>query len=184
MIAVMSTAIERILGLTGRERPLAAGSVLFRAGERVVSLFVVTGGELRLVRPLPHGAPLTLQRAAPGMLLAEASLFAERYHCDAVATMESRVRAAPLRLLRIALRDDAGFAAALMRHLAHEVQRGRAQAEILSLKTVAERVDAWVELNGGVLPAKGGWRHLAAEVGVSPEALYRELARRRRPPRR
>jgi len=29
------------------------------------------------------------------------------------------------------------------------------------------------------LPAKGEWRSLAAAIGTSPEALYRELARRR-----
>ena len=60
-----------------------------------------------------------------------------------------------------------------------EVQRARAQAETLSLKTVAERVDAWTTLNNGLPPPKGRWRQVASEIGVTPEALYRELARRR-----
>ena len=52
------------------------------------------------------------------------------------------------------------------------------RAEILSLRTVAQRLSAWLELNGE-LPAKGEWLILAAEIGTSPEALYREIARRR-----
>ena len=66
-----------------------------------------------------------------------------------------------------------------MRHLAHEVHRTRAQTEILSLKTVAERINAWVTLNDGSLPQKGRWRQIASEIGVTSEALYSELARRR-----
>jgi len=67
-----------------------------------------------------------------------------------------------------------------MCHLALEVQRARANSELLSLKTVAARVDAWVTLNHGTLPPKGQWRQVASEIGVTPEALYRELARRGR----
>jgi hypothetical protein len=31
-----------------------------------------------------------------------------------------------------------------------------------------------------VLPSKGEWKALAEDIGVSPEALYRELSKRRR----
>jgi CRP-like cAMP-binding protein len=70
-------------------------------------------------------------------------------------------------------------AAALMRHLAGEVHRTRTRAEILSLKSVAARLDAWMAFNGGKLPPKGRWYQAASEIGVTPEAFYRELARRR-----
>jgi CRP-like cAMP-binding protein len=123
---------------------------------------------------------LTLQRAGPGAILAEASLFTSKYHCDATAVEESVLRVVPLQQVMGALRDNAEFTSALMRHLAHEVQRARAQTEILSLKTVAERIAAWMTLNDGKLPAKGRWRQIASEIGVTSEALYRELARRRR----
>ena len=51
------------------------------------------------------------------------------------------------------------------------------RAEILALKTVAERLDAWIAWHEQ-RPAKGKWRHVAEEIGVSPEAFYRELAKR------
>jgi CRP-like cAMP-binding protein len=180
MIAIMSKSLaERLSELAERTRELGTGEILFRVDDPVLSLFLVVAGELRLVRSLPQGAPLTLQRAGPGAILAEASLFADSYHCDAVAAERSVLRVVPRRRIRAGFKDDSGLASAFARHLAHEVHRARAQAETLSLKTVAERVDAWIALNGGALPPKGRWRHLASEIDVTPEALYRELARRR-----
>jgi CRP-like cAMP-binding protein len=180
MIAIMrGTIIEGLSKLTAGERRLAAGEKLFRIDDPVVSLFLVVSGEMQLVRTLPHGAQVTLQRASPGTILAEASLFAERYHCDAVALEDSVLAIVPLRRVKAALRDDPDLAAGFIRHLAHEIQRARTQAEMLLLKTVAERVDAWIALNGGSFAPKGRWRQVASEIGVTPEALYRELARRR-----
>ena len=64
-------------------------------------------------------------------------------------------------------------------YLAQELQRSRLRSEILSLKTVAGRLDAWIAWNGRDAPEKGEWKLLASEIGVSPEALYREIAKRR-----
>ncbi|RWI29419.1 Crp/Fnr family transcriptional regulator [Mesorhizobium sp.] len=168
---------ERFLELAERERSLPAGSVLFRMDDPVLSLFLVTAGELRLVRALPDGFQLTLQRAGSTSILAEASLFADRYHCDALAAEASMVRAVPI--TRAVLESDRALASALLRHLAGEVHRTRTRAEILSLKSVAARVSAWMACNGGVLPPKGRWHHVASEIAVTPEAFYRELARQR-----
>lgn len=63
-------------------------------------------------------------------------------------------------------------------HLASEVQRARLHAEILSLKTVADRLDAWIAWNGAP-PVKGRGAFVAMEIGITPEALYREMAKRR-----
>jgi hypothetical protein len=52
----------------------------------------------------------------------------------------------------------------------------------VSLKTVAERLDAWLALHDDGLPPKGQRLRVASEIGVTPEALYRELARRREQP--
>ena len=64
-------------------------------------------------------------------------------------------------------------------YLAQELQRARLRSEILSLKTVAQRLDAWIAWNGGRSPKKGEWRFVANQIGISPEALYREIATRR-----
>lgn len=179
MIVIMSAELfEPLLRLSDRDQVLAAGELLFHSMARVDSLFLVLEGELRLVRILPDGAPLTLQRARPGEVLAEASIFSERYHCDGQAILASRVRVIDMKTVREALHSDRTFGPALLRHLACHVQETRARAELLSLRSVRAKVDAWIVLNGN-LPPKGQGRHLASEIGVTPEALYRELARRR-----
>jgi len=112
-------------------------------------------------------------------ILAEASVFAERYHCDAVAVLPTRTRAIAKSVLAAALARDPNLARAWAEHLAREVQAARLRAEILSLRTVAERLDAWVAMNARQFPSKGRWKTVAAEIATSPEALYREIAKRR-----
>jgi CRP-like cAMP-binding protein len=179
MIRIMSLPIQRLWGAEARERSLSAGEVLFRAGDTVRWLYWVESGSVRLVRPLEHGTELTIQQARAGAILAEASLFAATYHCDAVAVHPSRLRGLQVRRIKEVLGRDAELACAFTEHLAHEVQAARARAEIVGLKTVRGRLKAWLELNGGSLPPKGQWRGVAGEIGVTPEALYRELARNR-----
>ena len=77
-----------------------------------------------------------------------------------------------------ALAADRDLAEAWCATLARGVQAARVKAEIRSLPRVADRLDAWL-LEGNTLPQKGRWQDVAAELGVTREALYRELARRR-----
>jgi CRP-like cAMP-binding protein len=170
--------LHHLQPLIKSRRRLSAAETLFHLGDRVRNVYVVTSGELRLNRPLPHGALLTMQRARPDEVLAEASLFHARYHCDAVAVVPSEVAMIPKETFLDNLNANPSFAAAFCGHLAREVQRTRGRAEILSLKTVSERLDGWLEFNGKSLPLKGQGRRIASEINVSPEALYREIARR------
>jgi CRP-like cAMP-binding protein len=112
-------------------------------------------------------------------VLAEASLFSSRYHCTAVAEGAARVARIGRRRIEVLQREDPGWLIEWTALLATEVQRARARAEILSHRTVAQRLDAWQALHSAEFPPKGRWLGLAAEIGTTPEALYRELARRR-----
>jgi CRP-like cAMP-binding protein len=181
MIAIMSgRLIALLLEMRDSEHRLDPGESLFRAGDPVLRLFVVVEGMVGLVRHGESGRQLLLQRAAAGSLLAEASYFSTHYHCDAVACEPSRLIGVATRRLKAAERDEPGFMHELAAHLARDVQRMRTQAEILTLRTVAQRLDAWLLASGEPLPAKGAWAGLATQISVAPEALYRELARRRR----
>lgn len=101
-----------------------------------------------------------------------------RYHCDAMAVAPSEVASNPRRRLREHLCTEAVFSGAWARHLGQEIQALRLRSEILSLKTVAARLDAWIAYHRAA-PPKGEWKDLADQIGVSPTALYRELASRR-----
>lgn len=169
-------------GLRGgvRRRALARGDTLFRLGERPRAMYVVLGGEVRLVRNSRGGTPAILQRATAGFI-AEASFDQARYHCDAVAAKDSELAAIPIAAFQDALAERA-FAQAYLRASLREVRRLRAQAERFGLRTVRERILHYIETEGVAgrieLPrTKGEW---AAELGLTREALYRTLGAMRR----
>jgi CRP-like cAMP-binding protein len=178
MIVIMSDLPQMLAELPGSELHLAAGESLFHQGDAVRSLHLVEAGLVHLVRYQSDGAAAVMQRAGPGAVVAEASLHADHYHCGALAMAASRVRRIAADAVRRALDERPEFARAYALHLAREVQRMRQRAELLSMRTVRERLDAWLSF-GGALPGRGGWRPLADDLGVTPEALYREIARRR-----
>jgi CRP-like cAMP-binding protein len=154
----------------------APGELLFRAGTAPSAMFVVLSGEVRLVRGSRSGGEIVLQRARQGVL-AEASLDQSVYHCDAVASAQSRLLRIPRPILREALKNDR-FATAWRTELTRELRRLRAQCERLSLKTAHERVVHYIETEGenGVLALGQSKKQWAAELGLTHEALYRSLA--------
>lgn len=180
MINIMPIPILSHLPCVGqRERCLDEGTFLFHQGDPVSHLFVVLDGLVELIRYQEDGSPVVLQRAATGAAVADASLFSQTYHCGGVSMVRSRVLSVPMPGVRRLLGSSPEFAQAWAQYLAIELQGARLRSEILTLRTVAERLDAWLLGLGRNLPPKGEWKSLALEIGVSPEALYRELARRR-----
>jgi len=159
MIAIMfADHVARLVSLSDRDVALADKQPLFRAGDAVRFFFVVREGGVRLVRLQQTGAALVLQRVPRGGLVAEASVFAPRYHCDAVAdgpTVLARISQAKVVALQ---REEPAWLQQFAAHLATEVQRARARAELLSLKKVSERLNAWYSLNPGVRPSAAGGR--------------------------
>ena len=159
-------------------RRLAEGELIFRRDFAVTHMFWMHRGTANLVRYLTTGAPSLLHQAKSGAILAEASAYSDVYHCDCLALTDTKVAALPKSAFLAAMRNDADLAEKWAAHLAHSVQSARARAELRSLKTVKDRLEAWISLHGD-LPDKGHWHSLANDLSVSPEALYRELAKRR-----
>lgn len=155
-----------------------AGTVLFRSGQRPAWMYYVRTGEALMQRVTPSGAPVILQRARQGFL-AEASLASERYHCDGVCRTDCDLLAFPLAALREAIDSDQKTRWAWIGLLSAQARQQRARIERQSLKTIRQRLEHLI-LSEGAGPA--GYRipgtkiHLAAELGVTPEALYRCLA--------
>ena len=156
MIAIMFDEFERHLhGLRRRELSFETGQLLFHLGDPVSAMHFIQAGVVHLIRHQSDGSALILQRAAAGSILAEASLDSDTYHCDAVSVAPTRTLAFDKGDLRKRFLGNSGFAEAWSRVLARELQRTRLQAEILSLKTVAARLDAWIACNESGLPPRG-----------------------------
>jgi CRP-like cAMP-binding protein len=177
MTAIMSDELVPLFG-DATLRSVPAGASLFRVGDAVVSAFLLLEGRADLVRHSGEGLKMILHRAGPGQVLAEASAWSDVYHCDAVAAEDCVVAALPRAEFLERLLADRHLAELWMRRLARSVQEARLRSEIRSLPRVADRLDAWSGA-GNRLPDRGRWQEVAAELGITREALYRELARRR-----
>lgn len=136
MIVIMSeTLFAYLLRVAVCHRTLLSKELLFHRGDVVQSLFLVTEGSIVLVRHQTDGKPAMLQRATGGMIVAEASLFSDCYHCDAIVTEPTHIAVIPRRRVRDLLVADPRFSDQWIRHLSNELQTTRRRAEILSLGT-------------------------------------------------
>jgi CRP-like cAMP-binding protein len=161
-----------------RARTLARGDALFRQGDDAVAIFRVTRGRLRLERRTLDGRLVVLHTARAGELFAEAALFAGAYHCDAVAVTDAAVEIYD----KAALLADLGASAAaggLVATMARQLQEARGRLELRNVRSARERVLLWLDLRAdpaGVIAAEGELQDIAAELGLTREALYRTMA--------
>ena len=169
------------MGGNAARRALRRGEPLFRQDDPAAAVFAVEAGRVRLLRHTSEGSVVTVAVARAGETLAEAALFAERYHCDAVADLPSRVLAYAKPALLAALRADPDLAARFLAVLARQVQSLRARLELRSLRSARQRVLAYLTLEGTEDDRPDATprpvRDLATDLGLTPEALYRTLAR-------
>jgi CRP/FNR family transcriptional regulator, dissimilatory nitrate respiration regulator len=161
-------------------RELAAGEVLFNQGDRATAIYKIENGRLRLIRRTIDDHLVILHTAGPGELFAEASIFAEAYHCNAVAALPSRIRVYPKASVVAALHANPGLAEALIKRLAHQLQELRARLELRNIRSARERVLQYLRLRTGLhgrsIVIDSRLQDIAEEIGLSREALYRTLA--------
>lgn len=161
-------------------RRLEAGEVLFRQGDSVSAIYMVDTGRVRLVRWLEDGASVAMHVARPGDSFAEAALWADAYHCDGIAEVASTVVAVPKTDLLAALEADPQAALVFARALAAHVRGLRAQLELRNIRSAGERILAWLRLRSSGDPPEveldRPWTEIAAEIGLTHEAIYRSLA--------
>jgi len=152
-------------------------ALVFARGQRPVWMFYVVSGEVVLERASDPGEAVILQRTRGGFV-SEASLRTERYHCDARATGETVVIKVPVAALVAGLERDPAFALRWIDMLNAEVRHLRSHCERLALKSVRARLLHLIrsEGKGGRYAMPYGLKTLAAELGVSHEALYRTVA--------
>jgi CRP-like cAMP-binding protein len=163
-----------------RSRNLAAGAPLFRQGDPAAAVYVIERDRIALIRHTSEGRRVTLFTAGSGESFAEAALFSDTYHCDAVAEIASRVTVVPKGELHAVLRQRWQAAEQLMAKLAQQVQALRTRLELRSVKGARERV--WQALilaagpGGGAVNLKSPLKTMASEIGLTHEAFYRAIA--------
>ncbi len=127
--------IEQLRRLASNEMSFGEGEVVFAQGSKVSFVYLVVHGSVRLLRHQSDGAAIVMQRATAGSVLAEASLFSDRYHCDAVALLPSKLVSIRKTLLVDQIFDNPELARMWNAYMAREIQHARRSAEIISLRT-------------------------------------------------
>ena len=162
------------------ERKLKAGEALFRLGDKAAGFYEVVSGRVRLVRVDRVGRETVLHVDGPAETLAEASLFSGQYHCDAVASSDATVRVYPKRQVVSVFEKDPKALRTFTAMLAHQVMSLRTRLQQRNIRSARERVRQFLALNigpdGRSVELHGTLKDLAAEIGLTHEALYRALA--------
>jgi len=134
----------------------------------------------RLIRRTVDDHLVILHTAHRGEFFAEASLFADAYHCDGVAAEPSSVRVYPKEVVLEALRTDPALAEAFMARLARQLQELRARMELRNIRSARDRVLQYLRLRAGThgrsIPIEGQLQDIASEIGMTRETLYLTLA--------
>lgn len=107
---------------------------------------------LRLVRHLKDGSSVALHVARDGETFVEAPLWADAYHCDAVAEAPSDVTAIPKANLFATLESEPQALLALVRGLAAHVRDLWARLELRNIRSAPERILAWLRLQASGAP--------------------------------
>ena len=162
------------------ERKLKAGEALFRLGDKAAGFYEIVSGRVRRVRVDRVGRETVLHVAGPAETLAEASLFSGQYHCDAVANTDATVRVYPKRQVVSVFEKDPKALKTFTAMLAHQVMSLRTRLQQRNIRSARERVRQFLALNigpdGRTVELHGTLKDLAAEIGLTHEALYRALA--------
>ena len=175
--------LDNMLGLdeqTLERRSLARNEALFKQDEKVTAIYFVEAGRLRLERQTFDGRSLVVGTTSSGKFFVEAALFADIFHCDAVATEPSRVCIYPKAAVLNALRADPENAMSFLALMAHQVIELRHRIEIMKVRSATERVMLYLDLNAGPdgrsVELRGQLQDIAGELGMTREVLYRTLA--------
>ncbi len=156
-----------------RQYQLKKSEVIFHQDDETRGLFFVVTGHIDLVRVTEAGHGVVIHRAKQGETFAEASLFSETYHCDAVCVSDSQLIEMNRKVVMAKFQSDSNFAFSLAQKFAQQNQFYRRKVELMAMKSAEERVFAAV-LEGMLT---GNIKSLAAEIGLTHEVVYRSLSK-------
>ena len=172
MIQTLPSPFNQLPKNAARTLELRDGDHVFRQGDPTIGMFYLLRGQIRLERTTEHGDRLSIHLARPDETFAEASLFSERYHCDAVCVGKSTAIRLDKRSVLNCFTTMPDFALALASSFAQQVQSNRHRLELLAVRSAQDRVLHAVR--DGLLVAD--IKSFAAAIGLTHEATYRALA--------
>lgn len=147
------------------------GEHVFRQGDPTNGVFFVQSGNVSLTRVTEFGTIVTIHNARAGEMFAEASIYSNHYHCDAICSAPSEVVRVSKRVVQQRLHQDAAFSEGITKRLALQVQEYRQLLTLHAVKSANERVLLAVALG----KLTGSVTQFASQIGLTREACYRAL---------
>ena len=148
------------------------GATLFRRNDPATAMYYVHQGQVDLLRFTGQGDDVVIHRAQAGETFAEAAIFSNAYHCDAVAAADVEIVRIGKSAVLERMQADPDFAMAIAARFAGQIQNYRRRLEILAIRDARHRVFAAVA--DGMM--SGSIKSLAAQIGLTHEAVYRALS--------
>ncbi|MDJ0595684.1 MAG: Crp/Fnr family transcriptional regulator [Pleurocapsa sp. MO_226.B13] len=158
---------------------LAAKQILVQQGETADSIYFLLSGQIRLAtfteeRIINHYFVLA------GESFAEVALFSDIHVCSAIANVPSRVAKIDKELFRQALEDYLNLTNVYMNQLAYRYKTVKTLLELRSIRSARERLLQYLilqkEPDNQTIVLQRPLKDLAIELGLSAEALYRNLS--------
>ena len=162
-----------------RSIALEPSQTLFHQGDDPPGLPFLTDGRINLLRNTETGRSVRIHVARAGETFAEASIFAEQCHCDAVAAEPSELQLLPKRLVLGAFATQPDLGRVFSSHLAQSLMTARRLLELRAITPLTERALARLSDLAdatGALPRETSLISVAADLDVTPPALYRAIA--------
>ncbi len=157
---------------------LKKGEFLFRQGASVDRLFFLEKGRVKLVRNTIEGQPLVIHIAYSQETFAEASLFSDEYHCNAICDSLSTVLSFSKDEVLVYLKSHPKYTIELLKINTAQVRDLRLLNEIKSINSAYDRVWAFLlsEVNQeSKLHFSYSLKDMAQKLGLAHETFYRTL---------
>jgi len=180
---VLDAAQLEVLRRYGREHEMAAGEVLFAAGDATYDLIVVLAGEAGIVERLGQPGETVIARYGPGQFLGEIGLLTgQRAYLSAAAATAGRLLRVPAPQVRVIMAQEPGLSELILRTflLRHAILTGRGSGltligsrfdagtrRLLEVLARNRLVSRWLELEGSP-DAEGMLRELDVPVADFP----------------
>lgn len=147
------------------------GDHVFRQGDATRGVFLLLSGTVCLTRVTESGNAVVVHNPQAGEMFAEASLYSDVYHCDAICSSPAEVTRISKQAILKRQRRDAAFSEAITRRLAVQVQGYRQLLTLHASKSANDRVLQAVALGKLI----GSVTQFANQIGLTKEACYRAL---------
>mgnify|MGYP000873819029 FL=1 len=161
-------------------RSFEKGEMIYRAGDKGGTLFVLYTGKVKLFRLNPNGKEQVLRLVEPGEFIGELSLFSSLPLANNAQALEKTTMCMLQgQRLKDLMAKYPSIAFKVMDELSRRLEKAENQIEEISLSSVTKRVvKALLELaedkNEFFLPMTKG--DLASQLGMTQETLSRKLA--------